>query len=357
VKVVHVSPTFFEPGSVIGGGERYPLDLARAMAEKTKTELISFSDQPRVEQHDSLTVRLYKPWFYVKHEKISPIHFPFLKALNSADIVHCYQYHTWITSISALWAKLRAKKIFVTDLGGGGWDLLSYHGGTWHFVTGFCHISDFASRSFLKYPRKHSVIYGGVDTAKFYPLNKPRERKVLFVGRLLPHKGIDVLIRAIDDQTRLTIIGRPYSTRYFDQLKELAQRKQVEFKTNSHDTELLEEYNTASVLVLSSVDTTSEGIAVGAPELLGLVVLEAMACKTPVIVTTAGSLPELVEHGKTGFIVPAGNVTALARAIHQMLNEPQLANQFAESAYEIVQKRFRWDSVTEKLLKEYERPI
>ena len=80
------------------------------MSEVVDTELISFSPRPRIESLGRLKVRLFKPWFYAGGQKISPIHLSFLAALRSADVIHCYQYHTLITSLSILSARILKKK-------------------------------------------------------------------------------------------------------------------------------------------------------------------------------------------------------------------------------------------------------
>lgn len=353
MKVIYVSPTYFEDSSFIGGGERYALELARAMSCVTETELISFSERPGVEKIGDLTIRLFKPWFYLKRQKITPFYPPFIKALKNADIIHCYQYHTLTTSLSVLYGKLLRKKVFVTDLGGGGWDILSYHGITGSFIDGFIHISKYAGELYSKYKTRHYVIYGGVDTTKFYPLDIKRERKVLFVGRLLPHKGIDYLINAVDKDIKLTIIGRPYSSEYFEYLKNLAYGKEVEFIIDASDEVLLREYNTASVFVLPSVYRTIYGNYTNVPELLGLVVLEAMACKTPVIVTNVASLPELVVDDKTGFIVKPNEPLALKEKIYLLMNDPQRLREMGEKAYQLLEERFLWNRIVDNVTRIY----
>ncbi|MEW6482203.1 MAG: glycosyltransferase family 4 protein [bacterium] len=351
MKVLHILPMFF--GDYKGGGERYSLELAKAMSQVVETELISFSERPRVEKIGSLTVRLFKPWFYIQGQKISPVYLPFLWALKNADIIHCYQYHTLTTSLSILWGKLLRKRVFVTDFGGGGWDMFSYHGGTWRFIDGFIHLSEYAAGCFSKYKTSHYIVYGGVDIRKFYPLNLNRERKILFVGRLLPHKGIHYLIEAVDSDITLTIIGRPYSLEYFEYLKNLSKVKKVEFIIDATDEILLQEYNKASVFVLPSVYKTMYGGYTEVPELLGLVVLEAMACKTPVIVTNVASLPELVKDEETGFIVKPNSPLDLKEKIYKLINEPQRVYEMGEKAYQLFREKFTWNKTVEKVLQAY----
>jgi len=354
MKVVHITPTYFDPTSIIGGGERYAMELAKAMSEIAETELISFSDRPRVEKAGSLIMRLLKPWFYIKGQKTTPFCPQFLSLIAGADIIHCYQYHTLTTSLSILFGKLLRKKVFVTDLGGGGWDILSYRVPMGNFIDGFIHISEYSKKIFSQYRTRHYVVYGGADTKKFFPLGLTREKKVLFVGRLLPHKGVNYLIDAIDNEIPLTIISTSFIPEYFEYLKKIAIGKKVEFITGCNNETLLREYNTASVLVLPSVYKTIYGKCTIAPELLGLVVLEAMACKTPVIVTDVDGLPEIVKDGETGFVVSPNNSSELRNKMYALINNPQEIHKMGEAAYNLFLEKFTWDKTVEKVLKAYQ---
>ena len=105
-------------------------------------------------------------------------------------------------------------------------------------------------------PRAH-VILGGVDTQKFSPAASINPRDyVLFVGRLLPHKGIDNLIRAMPDDLELQIIGQAYDQRYFDDLTRLTECKRMIFRRDCDDAQLIEAYRGALCVVLPSVYRT-----------------------------------------------------------------------------------------------------
>jgi glycosyltransferase involved in cell wall biosynthesis len=241
----------------------------------------------------------------------------------------------------------------VTDLGGGGWDIFSYHGISERFVDGFLHLSEYAKSLASFQSAKHSVIYGSVDTRNFHPLNLSRERSVLFVGRLLPHKGIDCLIQAVDQDTPLKIIGWPYFPKYFEDLKRLSIGKSVEFITDADDEILLREYNKAGVVVLPSVYTNMYGGHSKAAELLGLTVLESMACKKPVVVTDVGSLPELVQDGNTGFVVKPNDPVALREKIYSVLNNPEAAMVMGERGYNLFLERFQRKHLVTRVLNAY----
>src|SRR5438128_2020615 len=63
-KITHISPTYFDHRSAKGGGERFPTELARAMAKIAPTELVSFGDKTRILVENGLTYRIYRPWWH-----------------------------------------------------------------------------------------------------------------------------------------------------------------------------------------------------------------------------------------------------------------------------------------------------
>ena len=92
------------------------------------------------------------------------------------------------------------------------------------------------------------------------------------------------------------------------------------------------------------------------PELLGLVVLEAMACGTPVIATNVASLPELVCDRKTGRIVAPNSVDAIREAIYQILDNSGLVHEYGQAGLARYRDRFTWSQVVKDVLAFYEVP-
>jgi glycosyltransferase involved in cell wall biosynthesis len=182
---------------------------------------------------------------------------------------------------------------------------------------------------------------------------------VLFVGRLTPHKGIDVLIRALPFDARLTVVGteghdpRPPERSYPRLLRALAAERRVEFLGAIDDDELACRYQAAAVLVIPSVERTWYGRPVAVSELLGLVALEAMASGTPVIASRVGGLPEIVEDGVTGYLVPPGDVAALRGRIADLLGDPAGATRLGSNARERVVTELSWDRCAQRCLEAY----
>jgi len=181
----------------------------------------------------------------------------------------------------------------------------------------------------------------------------PREKRVLFVGRLLPHKGIDHLIKAVDNTMELRIIGRAYDPLYFGYLNWLAQGKNVTFKTELDDAELPGEYASATVTVLPSVYRSDNGDVYQQPELLGLTLLESMACGTPAICSDVGAMPEVVQDGLTGFVVPPSDPVRLGDKLRLLLADPEQAARLGEAGRQRVLDYFTWDKTAERCLQAY----
>ena len=88
--VIHVVPALFGPDGIVGGAERYAFELARHMAAKVPTMLVTFGDQDREDTIDTPRVRVIgRPW-YLRGQRKNPFSFNLFSALRGADIVHCH---------------------------------------------------------------------------------------------------------------------------------------------------------------------------------------------------------------------------------------------------------------------------
>lgn len=356
MKVLHLTPTYFDPASIIGGGERYAFELARSMAECVDTTLVSFGRRRERMVSGRLKVEIYPARHWIGGVKANPLSFGFVPRLGRFDLIHCHQYRTVVTNLAILRGRIFRQPVFVSDLGGGGGFDLSYHMELGRWVNGYLMISDFAAQSYTQYAGHCMVrtVYGGVDTARFRPSEKARERKVLYVGRILALKGINYLIEAVDARDHLVVLGRPYDPDYYQLLLELSKGKRVNFITDADDERLVHEYQTASVLVLPTVERDVYGNEVGTGgEIFGLVLVEAMACGTPVICTRTGGMPEVVREGETGFIVEPGSPQALRERIHWLLDHPAESRAMGERGRERVLRDFTWRAVSDRCLSAY----
>jgi len=343
VRVIHVAPTAFGSGGLFGGGERYPLELARALAQEVDCELITFGDAPRDLHDGRLRIRVVRPLGHVGGHPARPIVPSLPRAIGRADIVHAHQMRSPASVLAALTARVRGHHAIVTDHGLQG----SEWGGILPLLYDrFLTVSRYSATEIHSPAAKTRVIYGGVDPARYAPEPGAPRDGLLFVGRLTPHKGVDVLIRALPADASLTIIGSEGHDRdlpergYPGLLRSVASGKRVRFAGAVDDSALARAYRRAVALVLPSVERTCYGRTVAVSELLGLVALEAMASGTPVIASRVGGIPEVVEDGETGFLVEPGDVPALRQRIETLRDDRALASRMAALARDRVLARW-----------------
>jgi glycosyltransferase involved in cell wall biosynthesis len=338
----------------IGGGERYALEYARAMSAVVPTTLGLFDLCEGSSRDGTLEIRQFglrsfsDQWGFPATTKA-------FRELGEYDVVHVMCFPTSLSESAVLLARWRRQISVLTDVGGGGRSLSGYLGkisnriDLHQFASGLAHLSGYSGTFFSKWRKPQTVLYGGADCAS---VSAPFSGgHALFVGRLLPHKGILNVIRSLDARTPLHVVGRPYDLDYFHQLKTEAAGKQVRFITDASDADIRREYASASVVLQPSIPSPSD--AGDKSELLGLVALEGMAAGRPVIVTRVTSLPELVVDGETGYVVPPNDLEALGRRIRELVENPVKAEQMGQTAREHVRRRFSWPAVAQRGLDFY----
>ena len=353
-RVLHLVPAMFGSDGAMGGAERYAFELARHMAETVPTTLLSFGNRDRLETIGPLRVRvLGHPW-YVRGQRFNPVAWPMFAELRRADVIHCHQQHILASSLAALAGRLGGRRVFVSDLGGGGWDISAWIS-TDRWFNGHLHISDY-SRAIAGHrgePWAH-VIMGGVDTDKFSPAAELQPGgPALFVGRLLPHNGVNYLIEALPEGMRLEIVGQAGESRYFDELKRIAAGKPVEFRQDCDDAALVAHYRRARCIVLPSVYRTIYGDETRVPELLGQTLLEGMASGIPAVCTRVANLPEVVEDGVSGFVVAPNDPSAIRDRLCWLRDNPGPAAAMGAAARQRVLERFTWPAVVKRCLAIY----
>lgn len=357
MKVLHISPTWFGPGSIVGGAERYAHELARACAARADTTLLSFADAPS-ETHDGpLRVRMLRRRAGAAPLAGNPFTAALYGEIRRADVIHCHQADTNVTSAAIAAARLFGRRVFVTDLGGGHAHAPSLRLPILPRADGMLLLSEY-SRSLWareprgRRPRRASVVYGGVSD-RFTQSGDPIRNHVLFVGRLIRHKGVEHAIHAMEAGMRLTIAGVQYDAPYVAMLKQAAAGRDVEFRDDVADGDLPALYSSAVATVVPSVYKCWGATDTPVPELLGLVALESMACATPAIVSRVGSLPELVDDGVTGFVVPPNDPAAIADAVRMLASDPTRRNEMGRRAREAVLARFTWHATAARCFEAY----
>ena len=221
--------------------------------------------------------------------------------------------------------------------------------------------------------RKIAIIPPGVDTAHFYPI-PPDEAKevvgipkgdclILFVGRIEPLKGIEVLLRALAHQRNnnhisvcpqsLAIIGGDPSSQDMNAemsrlqtlCDELGIGDMVVFLGKRSQSSLPYYYSAAEVMVVPSHY-----------ESFGMVALEAMACGTPVVASQVGGLAFLIEDGVTGYVVPDDDPVALSDRLESLMSQSELRSQMSANGIAHAHK-YAWERIAAKMLALYQEVL
>src|SRR4051812_2950129 len=120
-RVLHLVPALFGPEGVVGGAERYTLELARHMAAQTPTTLLTFGTSAERRRVDQLDLRVVANVWHVRGQENNPLSAALLPEILRADVVHCHQQHIIMSSTAAALCQLSRRRVFATELGGGGW--------------------------------------------------------------------------------------------------------------------------------------------------------------------------------------------------------------------------------------------
>jgi glycosyltransferase involved in cell wall biosynthesis len=193
-----------------------------------------------------------------------------------------------------------------------------------------------------------AIVHNGINCDKFSPVKSDESKKqILFVGRLKPGKGIPTLLTAFEyiagefPEYKLIIVGDGPMR---DKLVNIAQEKgihsRVTFTGQIRNKELAKTYAESTLFVLPSL---CEG--------LPRTVLEAMACKVPVITSDLDQLKPLVEGA--GNIVPKKNPDKLSSEISHLLSDPCLRDQMGDIGRDRIQKNYSWENTVRQTTKIY----
>jgi len=202
---------------------------------------------------------------------------------------------------------------------------------------------------------KDKIVYfpNAVDPKIFQPKEKKVNNTILFVGRIAPDKGLHVLLKSLNyikNFIDLKIIGPSDWNLYYYQ--KILRWIEIENRKGKHNIKylghvdqpiLIQEYQKASIFVLPSLF-----------EPFGIVLLEAMSCKTPVVATYVGGIPEIVKNGENGILVPRNNPLKLAEAIDYLLENEDVRIKFGEAGRKWVIENFSIEALIKKLCKIYE---
>ncbi len=171
---------------------------------------------------------------------------------------------------------------------------------------------------------------------------------ILFFGRIYQYKGLEYLIRAEPLITKevpgakIVIAGRGEN---FEKYRRLMVNRE-NFVVHNHyidHKQAAELFERCSLVALPYIEASQSGV-----------VPVAYAFKKPAVVTDVGSLSEVVDNGKTGYIVPAGDEMALAYVIVRLLKDDALRKEMGENGYRKLKRDLSWDKIAEKTVQVYQ---
>ncbi len=358
MKLLLVTP-YFPPRS--GGLENYAFNIAQGLIKTYNYEVVVVTSNPGaktqvVEEYFGIKVYRLPIMFQVGNTPINPLWYVALKKIirtEKPDIINSHQPVPFIGDVTA---SLAGNIPFV----------LTYHTGTMHknkllydviiflyekFIlpctakkaSRIICASNFVRNTILKkYTYKSVVVHPGVDISLFQP-NPSIEREknlVLFICHyksMHRAKGLYYLLEAVKllPEVKVRVVGEVGDF----------EDERVSFAGMKWGNDLVEEMQKASIVILPST---------GAMEGFPMVLIEAMACQTPVIGTDLGGIPEVIREGIDGFVLPTTNSSALALAILKILTNPELATRMGQAGAAKVRETLTWDSRVDLTKEVYE---
>ncbi|TCS93257.1 glycosyltransferase [Hazenella coriacea] len=216
-----------------------------------------------------------------------------------------------------------------------------------------CSTSEDMARETSKYTSKSMEITPfGVDTKWFRPLGLVKSNEIVTIGiakGLHEVYGISKLIQAFAEvekiypQVRLLIVGDgPKRNEYEELTRSLGVEHKVSFTGRVPNSEVVHYMNQMDIFVLPSYS-----------ESFGVAAIEAQACGVPVIVTQVGGLPEVVEDGETGIIIPNNEPKHLVPALERLIQDPELRLRMGEAGAHHVRQEYDWEENANRMLQLY----
>jgi glycosyltransferase involved in cell wall biosynthesis len=370
------------PPRIIGGISAHVYNLSRSLAAHGVRVYVVTCDFPGAASHETLDgvevfrVDSYKnpspdfaTWVYLMNVSMQKEAAALVRSLDGKiDIIHA---HDWLVATAAIGLKHVFRRplfatIHSTETGRRNGIHLDYERmiqeteawltyEAWKVICCSDYMISHVQWAFGLPPDKLVMVPNGVDYETYSKYEKedlgqfrsrfalPEEKIVLFVGRLVYEKGVHVLVNAAPKvldrvNAKFIIVGNGYMK---DQLSGLVKgmglANKVIFTGFVDDDTLRRLQICANVSVLPSLF-----------EPFGIVALEAMAARSPVVVSDIGGLSEILEHDVSGVKVYASNPDSLAWGIIKVLTDDGYANWIRTNAYKKIQEKYDWNRIAQQ---------
>ncbi len=389
------------PPYIYGGAGVHVDYLSRELSKLCKIRVRCFGDQNVIAESLSVTGYGLDNQHYTAPKSLGSVFGALQRCLDfntahiDADLVHV---HTWYTHFAGILAKLNyGIPLVITthsleplrpwkrDQLGGGYDFSCWVEKTaLEMADAVIAVSGETKKDILRLfnvrQNRVHVIHNGIDTDEYHPTQASEKLKpfrldpsrpyVLFVGRITRQKGIIHLVRAIRHINRdyqiVLCAGAPDTPDI-----ELQMRSQIEKIQKERDGVL---WIPQMVDVPTKIALYSHAAVFCCPSIyepFGIINLEAMACEVPVVASAVGGIKEIVEHGKTGLLVPVRQKKSspfepvdpesfsrdLARQINRLLADEPLRRRMGMAGRRRAIDHFSWRSIAKKVFTLYRRVL
>ena len=370
MKVLMVPPTFHP---VKGGTESVVRNLSMALNEiGVHTDVMTFNMDRRyfpkwrrkIEKIDGVTVFKVPAFNWLPIEPSPRINLGvnlipgrFANILRKYDIIHFHEVELSFPLFSFLINKPKMLHLHGIDVE----FFKRYHLSR----TIFKHVADY----YIAITRQmetdltklgitaNRIIYlpNSIDINSFYPKGEKEDNLLLYLGRIVPAKGLHVLLaslRYIKQPTRLVIAGPIGDLKYHQCIIEHIEREnkkgkhKITYLGTIPQQELMKIYRKSTIFVLPSFW-----------EAFPVTILEALSCETPVITTPIGGNPEVIRNFQNGILVPVNDPLKLAEAINSVLDNKDKRVKMGRKGREVVIRNFSVEVIAKRLSKIYQEII
>jgi glycogen synthase len=377
------------PPRIVGGISRVVHDLSQKLGQKDNEVHIVTCWEPNtkeVEKDENVFVHRVHTYNINSNNFIDwvlQLNFSFLKhsiklidELGKFDIIHA---HDWLTAFSAKTLKSAYTiplvcTIHATEYGRN-WGIhndvqkyinnvewwLTYE--SWRVIVNSNYMRNEVCHIFQLPQDKVRLIPNGIDIHKFDGLERDyefrrnyaddNEKIIFFVGRLVHEKGAQILVEAMPkilnnyNNVKFIIAGRGAQNDHLrGKVISMNVSHKVYFTGYISEDDLLKMYKCADVAVFPSLY-----------EPFGIVALESIVANVPIVVSDAGGLNDIVDHGINGMKAYAGNANSLADSILVVLQNPSKAEKMKRRAFDKIREKYNWDTISQQTISVYKEIV